>query len=507
MPYTTEIKRNMGKKIPLIKQTGVSSLLFIVLVGLSLTVLTVGYMSSMRNLQSSAITTHAQTQAQMQAMIGYHALTEYLNKLSKESNGLQKIDQVCDGEIKETDKDAQIIFERVGACNNSVVGQQFIFDVTGKSGGATTILRTLFKVTDTVTTSTVTGSVFASGLNVFGSAEFSGILGDNVTIAIGGAKPGEITGGGTVRNITVKAYLDKINVPDAMSLKSQANYIFELDDKTKKAKCSVNNLNSGATDICKNIKEIEDIPGVSFKGDVWNFDSSVAKLAGIIWFDREVHLPMKPKNDEINSNIYIKNDDIVNTIVAIGNIKSVQPNGNQGGKEFHAYAPYHYLLEANDTNILARLNKVCPANNYPMQYCQAYNATERAKITSKAYFDANKNLFIKDVNIYPASLANILLLTDTGFEFNSSPKAPMFLYGNMIGSKGAGGTGSASGKFVGNANINVFGNIIVTGEQVTNMTPTEVGGNANVILGKSKGGGNSIPTTVQSFTPASIAYQ
>ena len=90
MQYTTEIKRNMGKKVSLIKQAGVSSLLFIVLVGLSLTVLTVGYMSSMRNLQSSATTTHAQTQAQMQAMIGYRAFTEYLNKLSKEDNGLQK---------------------------------------------------------------------------------------------------------------------------------------------------------------------------------------------------------------------------------------------------------------------------------------------------------------------------------------------------------------------------------------------------------------------------------
>lgn len=506
MHYFIENIKSSKKNIFFSAQAGVSSLLFIVLVGLSLTVLTVGYMSSMRNLQSSAITTHAQTQAQMQAMIGYHALTEYLNKLSKESNGLQKIDQVCDGEIKETDKDAQIIFERVGACNNSVVGQQFIFDVTGKSGGATTILRTLFKVTDTVTTSTVTGSVFASGLNVFGHAEFSGIVGDNVTIAIGGAKPGEITGGGTVSNITVKPYLDKINVPDAMSLKSQANYIFELDAKTKEAKCSVNNLNSGATDIC-NIKKVEDIPGVLFKGDVWHFDSSVAKLAGIIWFDGDVNLTMKPKNDQIQNNIYIKNDDIVNTVVATGNITSVQPNGNQGGKQFHAYAPYHYLLEANDTNILARLDKVCPANNYPTQYCQTYDANERAKITSKAYFDTNKNLFIKDVNIYPASLANMLLLTDTGFEFNSSPGAPMFLYGNMIGSKGAGGTGSASGKFVGNANINVFGNIIVTGEQVTNMTPTEVGGNANVILGKSKGGGNSIPTTVQSFIPASIAYQ
>ena len=42
-----------------LKQAGFSSLLFVVLVGLSLTVLTVGYMSSMRNLQSTAVTAHA----------------------------------------------------------------------------------------------------------------------------------------------------------------------------------------------------------------------------------------------------------------------------------------------------------------------------------------------------------------------------------------------------------------------------------------------------------------
>lgn len=62
MQNVIEIKRNIQNRVSFIKQAGVSSLLFIVLVGLSLTVLTVGYMSTMRNLQSSATTTHAQTQ-------------------------------------------------------------------------------------------------------------------------------------------------------------------------------------------------------------------------------------------------------------------------------------------------------------------------------------------------------------------------------------------------------------------------------------------------------------
>ena len=47
-------------------------------------------MSSMRNLQSSATTAHAQTQAQMQAMIGYQALGEFLKAQSLEN--IAKID-------------------------------------------------------------------------------------------------------------------------------------------------------------------------------------------------------------------------------------------------------------------------------------------------------------------------------------------------------------------------------------------------------------------------------
>lgn len=490
------------------RQSGITSLLFILLVGMTLTVATIGYVASVKTMQSSAVTTHAQTQAQMQTMVGYQALSEFL----KSSNmDMAKIAATTTGTVTST-TGTVINYNKSPSCPSGM--GNYCFDIIGESGGAKAILRALFKVTDTVTTSTVTGSIFASGLKVFGSAEFSGIVGDNVSIAVGGANAGTITGGGTVRNITVTTYLGGINIPDAMSLKSDANYIFEKSPAGA-AICSKINL-SGTSNITTKTS-ITCPSGVSLSRGVWTFDSSAAQLAGITWFDGDVNLTMKKKNDQIASNAYTRNDDIINTIIATGTIKSVQPNGNQHGAEFHAYAPYHYLLEANDANILARLNKVCPANNYPTQYCKPHDAILRDNLSTAgkpvgystmAYFNANKSQFIKDMDSYPANLANILLLTDTGFEFNSSPRAPMFLYGNMIGSRGAGGTGSASGKFVGNANINVFGNILVTGDQTTDMTqdPTQMGGNVNVTLGKAKGGGNTIPTSVKSVTPASISY-
>ena len=193
-------------------QSGITSLLFILLVGMTLTVATIGYMASMKTMQSSAVTTHAQTQAQMQTMIGYQALSEFL----KSSNmDMAKITATETGTVTSTT--GQVINYKKSASCPTGTGN-YCFDIIGESGGAKAILRALFKVTDTVTTSTATGSIFAGGLNVFGSAEFSGIVGDNVSIQVGGANAGTITGGGTVRNITVTTYSGGINVPDAMSL-------------------------------------------------------------------------------------------------------------------------------------------------------------------------------------------------------------------------------------------------------------------------------------------------
>ncbi|WP_411687711.1 hypothetical protein [Acinetobacter indicus] len=151
MQNVIEIKRNIQNRVSFIKQAGVSSLLFIVLVGLSLTVLTVGYMSTMRNLQSSATTTHAQTQAQIQAMIGYHALIKYLKKES-----LENINKIETGTVSGGTEPVEFKKFACGA-------DQYCFDLIGKSGGASAILRANFNIIDELETKSQSGSVFAGG--------------------------------------------------------------------------------------------------------------------------------------------------------------------------------------------------------------------------------------------------------------------------------------------------------------------------------------------------------
>lgn len=179
MQYTIDMKRDMGNKISFMKQAGVSSLLFIVLVGLSLTVLTVGYMSSMRNLQSSATTTHAQTQAQMQAMIGYHALTKYLKKES-----LTNIAKIETGTVSGGSED--INFTKV-ACGTN----QYCFDITGKSGGASAILSAQYTITNELTTEQLKGSVFEGGLKV---RTLDNLTASDVTLEVGGGTISEMGG-------------------------------------------------------------------------------------------------------------------------------------------------------------------------------------------------------------------------------------------------------------------------------------------------------------------------
>ena len=116
-------------------QSGITSLLFILLVGMTLTVATIGYIASMKTMQSSAITTHAQTQAQMQTMIGYQALSEFL----KSSNmDMAKITATETGTVTSTT--GQVINYKKSASCPTGTGN-YCFDIIGESGGAKAILR------------------------------------------------------------------------------------------------------------------------------------------------------------------------------------------------------------------------------------------------------------------------------------------------------------------------------------------------------------------------------
>lgn len=469
-------------------QSGFTSLLFILLVGMTLTVATIGYVASVKTIQSSAVTTHAQTQAQMQTMIGYQALSEFL----KSSNmDLANIQATSTGTVTST-SGSTIKYQKSSNCPTGA--GNYCFDIIGESGGAKAILRALFKITDSVSSSTATGSIFAGGLIVGGNASFKGAAGENVGIQTGGANAGIVTDTAgktvTLSGISITPFTGDINVPSATSLRPYANYIFTKNTAGTVATCFKNNLHSGTTDIISEAP-ITCPSGVTLSNGVWTFDSSLANLAGIIWFDGNTILQLN-----------LTPNDYVNSVITTGTIETQLPTGNNAGT-YNAYATHHYLLtNVTDANIKARLLKVCPADNYPLQYCQTYNATNRSLITSLQYFKDNKLTFIKDTTTYPTSLANILFLTDLGFTMDAANNTTMNFYGNIMGSKAAGGTGGASGKITGTGDINIRGNIVVTGSFITEMQ-----GNMDVILGNSEASGNSIPVTVKSVIPASISYQ
>jgi hypothetical protein len=477
-------------------QSGFTSLLFILLVGMALTVATIGYVASIKTMQSSAVTTHAQTQAQMQTMVGYQVLSEFL----KDSN--VKVDTISTGTVNST---GQVINYQKPTSGCPTGTGNYCFDIIGESGGAKAILRALFKVTSSVSSSTNTGSIFAGGLEVQKSDTFKAATGQTVGIKTGGANAGIVTdnAGKTVDlsagGINVTRFTGDIDIPSANDMRPFANWIF-TKNSTGTAVCYKNNLHSGGTNIDTETQmkkgtdpNPDECPlighGLSLSGSTWTFDSSAANLAGIVWFDGNVIL-----------DLHATPNDFVNSVIATG---SVTTNLIDKQKVFNSYASNHYLLtNVTDANIKARLLKVCPADNYPTQYCQPYNAGDRALLTSALVFTNNKLTYIKDTSTHPASLSNILFSTDTGFAMDAANKSTVNFYGNLIGSKAAGGTGKASGKITGEGVINISGNIVVTGNFVTEMQ-----GSMSVVLGNADASGNSIPTTVKSVTPASISYQ
>jgi hypothetical protein len=468
-------------------QHGFSSLIFILLVGLSLTVFTVGYMASMKNLQTSAITTHAQTQAQMNAMIGYQALSEFLKQDQLDIN---EINSISTGTVT-SDLNEVIQYRRSTSCPTGT--GNYCFDIIGSSGGVKAVLTSLFSITTEIKSESVAGTIFAGGLVVGGNANFVGESGEPVKIFVGGENAGTVvdTAGKEVdlsgKNIEVNEYLGGLTVADATSLRKDANYIFTKNSSGVMT-CYKNNINVSGVDITSETL-ITCPTGVSVGNkNNWVFNGHLANLSGILWFDSDVLVQLK---NEPN--------DLVNTILSVGSITSDLLDGKG---IYNAYSPYQYLFTATDSNILSRLNKVCPQNNYPIQYCKSYNSTDRALITTMSYFVANKNTFLKDLEVYPASLSNILFLTDTGFALDAANDTTLNFYGNIIGTQGAGGTGMASGKITGTGDINIRGNIVVTG-----TLETEVQGNMTVTLGKSSDGGNSVPVVVKTTTPKAISYQ
>ena len=173
------------------KQAGFASILLILLIGLALTTLVIGMVTSVRSLQDSSLTTHAQTQAQIKSAIGYQALTGLLKPLSA-----TQIAQINNGVIKDNGSPAATIatykvVTTTEGCPASTGGKNyFCYDITAKSGGASSVVRAIY--TDITTGGAFDGSIFAGGLLV-SDKNNKILLSGNQSILVGG---GVVSSGG-----------------------------------------------------------------------------------------------------------------------------------------------------------------------------------------------------------------------------------------------------------------------------------------------------------------------
>lgn len=457
------------------KQAGFASILLILFIGLALTTMIIGMVSTVGGLQDSSITLHAQTQAQIKSAIGYQALSGFF----KDRTAAQ-IASINNGTIKQGTLPVASYVKTATDCPASTASKSYYcFDITANSGGASSIVRAIYSE-QALGSSAFNGSMFAGGLQVGHTDNLQG----NQSIQVGsadGLANGLVKGNGskiytaeefrTATGITVTPYTGA-TFSTAQDLRSYANYIF-LSNGT----CAKNNLYSVVSGVTTNIT-VETTPvtcpgiaGISSSGSgsakIWTVSASDASLpVGVFWFEGAVNVNLSPGRD------------LVNTIIATGNISiTTSDNGNN-----NAYAPNHYSLEASATSDIKKA-RICGsvATGVPTQYC-------------------NYDLTLKNMDTELAKIANILFLSNGDITFDVKNNKDMKLYGNIVGAGGAGGTGASSGKFTGTGIINIKGNLVFTG---TGTTATN--GNVNVTLTESDSAGNAAPS-IKIMTLSGLRY-
>lgn len=307
------------------KQAGFASILLILLIGLALTTLLIGMVTSVRSLQDSSLTTHAQTQAQIKSAIGYQALTGLLKPLSA-----TQIAQINNGVIKDNGSPAATIatykvVTTTEGCPDSTGGKNyFCYDITAKSGGASSVVRAIYTE---ITTGggAFDGSIFAGGLQVGHERNLQG----NQTIQVGDAGKGSgIVKGNGNNYYTVEDFLDGTGFTvkpyqpttflTAEELRPSSNYIFYANGK-----CAKNNL-YGASIYNTETEPVtcSSISGITVSGSgaskKWTIDAASSAIpAGVLWFEGEVDINLKSSRD------------LVNTIIATGDMQVITTN--QGG--------------------------------------------------------------------------------------------------------------------------------------------------------------------------------
>lgn len=181
------------------RQRGISSVLFMLLSGLSLGAMVFGAIYHVRGLQSQSVTVHAQTQAQLKAWSGVEALRQHLYQLGAAEAAKLTVAQAVTftalNGVTATVADV-LAADSVNCGGGTRVG----FNITGSSGGANSLLAATFCAKGNGASSGTTSKPPA--INIKGNLQLGGdlnVLGDDKTRVV---VDGSVTGSGSLTGIS-----------------------------------------------------------------------------------------------------------------------------------------------------------------------------------------------------------------------------------------------------------------------------------------------------------------
>jgi hypothetical protein len=442
---------------------GIATLLTVIFVGLGLSAAVVSSTAYIRGGQSNTTTLHAQTQAQARAAMGYQALERFLVGKTK-----AEVDSVASGAISGDGQAINYVKSSFCPDSGSPDFPNFCFDLTAVSGGSSAVIRAIYQYSQTIIQGALDGSVFAGGLVVGGSANFTGDGSSQLKVA-----GGQVTDtSGAVVTLPGISVVEYVSTPfiTAEELRPYSNYIFYRTGST--TVCAENNLNGSTAEVVVTCP----VTGVSYDSGSSRWNVTPESLsAGVYWFEGDIFILPSTKLTNASDSLIM-----VNSLVATGGLEFQVPNGAKGN--YNSYAPAAYF---DTTPVFAdRYAKACGATvaKRPTQYCDASGVLE--------------------INSPQRAMANILYFSGAQMIIDAATNVNVNIKGNIIASAAVGGTGNASGKFTGAGNINVVGNIVVSGEaDVSTMQ-----GNIDVTLAGAAGSGNIIPIPVPAITPHGYGY-
>jgi len=179
-------------------QRGISSVLFMLLSGLSLGAMVFGAIYYVRGLQSQSVTVHALTQAQLKAWNGVEAVRQYLFQLgATEAAKLSPNQAVTFAGV--TGIAASVVDVAAADTTNCGGGTRVGFNITGSSGGANALLAATFCAKGNG--GAPGGGAKSPAVNIKGNLDLGGkldVFGDPSTKVV---VDGKVTGSGSLSGI------------------------------------------------------------------------------------------------------------------------------------------------------------------------------------------------------------------------------------------------------------------------------------------------------------------